>query len=286
MDILCWRWNADLKVEFEDLSRQMSELSRLPAGLRGSIGRQIALVQASAKEEAPVRRFGSGGGELRQSILTQMEIYSDRMVAICYTNKEYAPYVEFGTGPNGEAHHAGISPDVHPVYKQRGWVIPADAMSVEAAQSYGFGIARDGDKVIGYYTRGQAARPFMYPGVEKQRGRDYPAPVRRSEKRGKETVKNVKDEVFAALQAVCDNVSDVYPTSWVDLPAIQYTEEENRVYERTANKEDKASVRYRIDIWNSGSTSGMAQAVDAAIACAWAGANRLQRCPGSIRHAT
>ena len=88
MDILCWRWNADLKVEFEDLSRQMSELSRLPAGLRGSIGRQIALVQASAKEEAPVRRFGSGGGELRQSILTQMEIYSDRMVAICYTNKE------------------------------------------------------------------------------------------------------------------------------------------------------------------------------------------------------
>ena len=45
MDILCWRWNADLKVEFEDLSRQMSELSRLPAGLRGSIGRQIALVQ-------------------------------------------------------------------------------------------------------------------------------------------------------------------------------------------------------------------------------------------------
>lgn len=79
-------------------------------------------------------------------------------------------------------------------------------------------------------------------------------------------MKNVKDEVFAALQAVCDNVSDVYPTSWVDLPAIQYTEEENRVYERTANKEDKASVRYRIDIWNSGSTSGMAQAVDAAIA--------------------
>ena len=48
-------------------------------------------------------------------------------------------------------------------------------------------------------------------------------------------MKNVKDEVFAALQAVCDNVSDVYPTSWVDLPAIQYTEEENRVYERTAN---------------------------------------------------
>ena len=61
-----------MKVEFEDLSRQMSELSRLPAGLRGSIGRQIALVQASAKEEAPVRRFGSGGGELREEELKQL----------------------------------------------------------------------------------------------------------------------------------------------------------------------------------------------------------------------
>ena len=159
-----------MKVEFEDLSRQMSELSRLPAGLRGSIGRQIALVQAAAKGKAQERRFGSGGGELRQSILTQMETYADRMIAICYTDKEYAPCVEFGTGPNGEAHHVGTSPEVHPVYKQRGWKIPANAMSVEAAQSYGFGIARDGDKVIGYYTRGQVARPFMYPSSKNDEG--------------------------------------------------------------------------------------------------------------------
>ena len=43
-------------------------------------------------------------------------------------------------------------------------------MSVEAAQAYGFGIARDGDKVIGYYTRGQAARPFMYPALKNNEG--------------------------------------------------------------------------------------------------------------------
>ena len=42
-------------------------------------------------------------------------------------------------------------------------------------------------------------------------------------------MKNVKDEVFAALQAVCDNVSDVSPDILVDLPAIQYTEEENSI---------------------------------------------------------
>ena len=57
MDILCWRWNADLKVEFEDLSRQMSELSRLPAGLRGSIGRQIANCAGFSKRGSTGKAF-------------------------------------------------------------------------------------------------------------------------------------------------------------------------------------------------------------------------------------
>lgn len=75
-----------------------------------------------------------------------------------------APYVEFGTGPTGQAHHNGISPDVDPVYSQSGWMIPADAMSPDDAEQYGFGIAKGKDgEVIGYYTKGQVAQPFMYP---------------------------------------------------------------------------------------------------------------------------
>ena len=81
-----------------------------------------------------------------------------------YTNSEYAPYVEFGTGPTGQAHHNGISPDVDPVYSQSGWMISADAMSPDDAEQYGFGIAKGKDgEVIGYYTKGQVAQPFMYP---------------------------------------------------------------------------------------------------------------------------
>ena len=73
-------------------------------------------------------------------------------------------YVEFGTGPTGQAHHNGISPDVDPVYSQSGWMIPADAMSPDDAEQYGFGIAKGKDgEVIGYYTKGQVAQPFMYP---------------------------------------------------------------------------------------------------------------------------
>ncbi|MDO4275878.1 MAG: hypothetical protein Q4D16_19600 [Eubacteriales bacterium] len=79
-------------------------------------------------------------------------------------------------------------------------------------------------------------------------------------------MKNVKDEVYAALLKVTDNVSDVYPKDWADFPAIQYVEEDNSVVERTGNKEDKAKVRYRIDIWHNQSTSAATLAVDEAMA--------------------
>lgn len=76
---------------------------------------------------------------------------------------------------------------------------------------------------------------------------------------------NVKDQVYAALCEVASNVSDVYPQSWATLPAIQYTEEDNSVYTRTDADEQFATLRYRIDIWDSKSTSLTALAVDEAI---------------------
>lgn len=79
-------------------------------------------------------------------------------------------------------------------------------------------------------------------------------------------MKNVKDEVYAALLTVTENVSDSYPKEWSDFPVIQYTEEDNSVYERTDNKEVSAKVRYRIDIWHNKSTSETALLTDNAVA--------------------
>ena len=53
-------------------------------------------------------------------------------------------------------------------------------------------------------------------------------------------MKNVKDQIYAALCKVADNVTDVYPANWAQFPVIQYTEEDNSVIEHTDNKEDKA----------------------------------------------
>jgi len=83
-------------------------------------------------------------------------------------------------------------------------------------------------------------------------------------------MKNIKDEVYAALLTVTEAVSDAYPKEWADDSTIQYTEEQNSVYEATSGtgvkmREDKSQVRYRIDIWNRKSTSATALAVDRAV---------------------
>ncbi len=76
---------------------------------------------------------------------------------------------------------------------------------------------------------------------------------------------NVKDQVYAQLLTVADNVSDIYPVDWVTMPAIQYTEEDNSVFEKTDTEEQMARLRYRIDIWDTGSTSLTALAIDDAV---------------------
>ena len=78
-------------------------------------------------------------------------------------------------------------------------------------------------------------------------------------------MKNVKDQVYKALLTVAENVSDLYPKDWSVLPAIQYVEEDNSVFERTDNEEQKAKLRYRIDIWHNVSTSQIAVEVDKAV---------------------
>ena len=65
----------------------------------------------------------------------------------------------------------------------------------------------------------------------------------------------MKDQVYAALAEVFENVTDQYPTDWATLPAVEYID-----------KEEKAYVRYRVDIWDDHSTSESALKVDEALA--------------------
>lgn len=127
-----------------DLIRKLNSISNEAKYniLKEAIGYGVQVVRREAVLLCPVDR-----GELRQSIKTSVEIQGDEVKGITYTNKSYAPYVEFGTGPVGEENHSGISPEVTPSYSQQGWGYQKE----------------DGDWV---YTNGQPAQPFMYPALK------------------------------------------------------------------------------------------------------------------------
>lgn len=74
---------------------------------------------------------------------------------------------------------------------------------------------------------------------------------------------NLKDKVLEELEKIpAADPSDSFPEDFSGDTQIQYTEEENKAYEVSGNKVIASLVRYRIDIWDKKSTSGLACKVD------------------------
>ena len=104
----------------DKLMKKYGDLATAAAGpgLIKAVGASVKVIQGEAKLLCPV-----SDGELRQSIRTSTEQQDESVIGAIYTNKKYAPYIEFGTGPKGEKNHEGISPLVTPVYSQSPWWI-------------------------------------------------------------------------------------------------------------------------------------------------------------------
>ena len=116
------------------------------------------IVQADAKLRAP-----ANDGELRNSIKTRVKMDGDKVIGEVYTNLHYAPYVELGTGPKGQASHAGISPDVNVSYRSTPWFVHEDQIDVGP---YHF------QKMGEFYKMyGQAAQPYLYPALKENHDR-------------------------------------------------------------------------------------------------------------------
>lgn len=106
--------------------------------------------------------FRLTSGELRTSLGMVVQNDKDGVFAHIGTNKEYAPYVEFGTGPTGAARHNGISPDVDPVYRLTPWWIHESMVDPEVPLVYNWSY-RDTDQGRFYHVSGQPAHPYLYP---------------------------------------------------------------------------------------------------------------------------
>lgn len=137
----------------EKLMQQFKQLGSMEPIVYKTVKRQTEVVRGIAVKLCPVYSPkgnpipGVSSGELRGSIRTKVEQDAEATIGVVYTNKEYAPYVEFGTGPIGASNHSDISPNVAVAYTQNGWVWP--------------------DTDGGFHaTEGQPAQPFMYPALK------------------------------------------------------------------------------------------------------------------------
>mgnify|MGYP003082177501 FL=1 len=116
------------------------------------------IVQADAKLRAPANE-----GELRNSIKTRVKMDGDKVIGEVYTNLNYAPYVELGTGPKGQASHAGISPDVNVSYRSTPWFVHEDQIDVGPYHFQKMGEF--------YKIYGQPAQPYLYPALKENHDR-------------------------------------------------------------------------------------------------------------------
>lgn len=99
-------------ASIEGLDELLATLSGLGENVKEScrkgLERGAKRIQKNAKYLCPVRKPKnkrgkkiSGGGQLRNSIKTKSQTTLEGAEAQVFTNLEYAPYVEFGTGQRG-----------------------------------------------------------------------------------------------------------------------------------------------------------------------------------------
>ncbi len=126
---------------FKNLDKALVKYKKLGnIDLRKATARGAKVVQGQVKTLAPY-------ASIKPSIKTRTKIYDDRIESKVYSNLEYAPYVEFGTGSVGNGTYK------YPVkiplsYKGEPWVYFNEKYDTFLK------------------TNGMKAQPFMYPGLK------------------------------------------------------------------------------------------------------------------------
>lgn len=157
---------------------------KVEVAITRQMNRECVAIQSIARANTIVNN-----GELRRSIRTTVEKTSNKITGKVFTTAPYAMYVEFGTGPKGEAEHGGISPHVMPTYISDPWFIHQSMIDPKDALRYGWKEWKIGGEIF-YRTYGQVAQPFLYPAYKTK------------EKQAKE---NINKAIKVALAEVCND---------------------------------------------------------------------------------
>ena len=144
----------DLELEgMDELEEQLRGAIEglLPSAAKG-LEKGLARVETQAKDTCPRKT-----GQLRESIHFEVEQNGDGVTGTVGSAKEYSVYVEMGTGDVGRASGGNGSP-VKVSYREGGWFMP-----LEAGKDKYIADTLVEEKSPGFWTRGQPARPYLWP---------------------------------------------------------------------------------------------------------------------------
>lgn len=111
--------------------------------MKPAVNKATALVAGDASANAPVDK-----GALKASVhMEPAKGVGTNVQGRVFTNLEYAPFVEFGTGRKGQGTYPYKIKGVSLTYRQTPWMFENE----------------DGEMI---WTAGQVAQPFMYPAIK------------------------------------------------------------------------------------------------------------------------
>ena len=128
-----------MNISISGADELLAHLEGLTDGLKGSI---VAGMKDGLEDIKKDAVMNCPYGELFGSIQAVVTENGKGVSGKVYSTLGYALYVEMGTGPKGEANHSGVAP-IPVTYSPKGWTYHDET---------GF-----------HSTRGQPARPFLYP---------------------------------------------------------------------------------------------------------------------------
>lgn len=139
-------------VKIKNIDRLLKRLNKVGnIDLKPVIADCTLLVEAQAKLLCPVNNE-----DLRGTIHPEVKQKGKVVYGRVYTQKWYAPYVEFGTGPKGNGTYPYEIKGFTLKYRATKWCYPFKD--------------KDGNQIF-IWTRGQEAQPYMYPALEMNKKR-------------------------------------------------------------------------------------------------------------------
>lgn len=156
-------------VEIKGLSSLKRKVKALPKILDDAMWDATFEITELIQQAAELRLSSSvkySSGELLGSLKNEVVVNAQgKIVGRVWSDKEHAIYRELGTGPVGEASQKDLPEGVVPVYSQKPWFIPVQKVDIDLEAVYGIPRITIQGKDF-YITKGQPARPFLYPSLK------------------------------------------------------------------------------------------------------------------------